>query len=341
MGHLGGGRAWPPNQPEGREMPAQPRRDIPSIDGWNQIKSILERESRFYNTSVVEELMNVFGKPGAYADLYKDRSVVREVMPNSEFNIFRARDFGSVEGARKALLAPEWELARPPSGKARSGRMNADGISVFYGANDEKVALAEIRPPVGSYVVIARFCVSKSKKVIRLLDVEGLSRAYGRHIESSPNKNTKIEFIKNFGRQVTMPIVPENESKEYIITQVISDYLSSRNDIKIDGLIYKSAQAGTRISENVVLFHKSSMVKDLDGAKAKSLIERINKINEYFNIFNVQASIEMRKSCIENYISEDRKDDHSVALELDASSISLYFVKNANFDTRPKIHPDR
>lgn len=82
------------------------------------------------------------------------------------------------------------------------------------------------------------------------------------------------------------------------------------------------------------------MVEDLDGAKAKSLIERINKINEYFNIFNDQASIEMRKSSIVNYISEDRKDDHSVALELDVSSISLYFVKNAKFDTRPKINPD-
>lgn len=153
------------------------------------VKSILEIESRFYNTSVVEALMHVFGKPGDYADLYKDRSVIREVKQDSKFNIFRARDFGSPEGAKKALLAPEWELARPPSRKARSGRINADGISVFYGANDKKVALAEIRPPVGSYVVITRFCVSKSKEIIRLLDVEGLGRAYGKYIESNPDKD--------------------------------------------------------------------------------------------------------------------------------------------------------
>ena len=325
---------------ESNQLPS----DIPERDRWNHVKSILESESRFYNTSVVEALMHVFGKPGDYADLYKDRSVIREVKQDSKFNIFRARDFGSPEGAKKALLAPEWELARPPSRKARSGRMNADGISVFYGANDKKVALAEIRPPVGSYVVIARFCVSKSKEIIRLLDVEGLGRAYGKYIESNPDKDAKIEFIENLGKQVMMPIVPENESTEYIITQVISDYLSSRNDIEIDGLIYNSAQAGTRSDKNIVLFHKSSKVEVLDDSDVKLLIKRINRINNinnrYFNIFNDQASIGMRNSCIANYSHDDRKDSHPVALKLDISSISLHHVKNAKFDTRPEIDAD-
>ena len=285
--------------------------------------------------------MHVFGKPGDYANLYKSESVVREVEQNSEFNIFRARDFSSPEGAKRALLAPEWELARPPSRKARSGRMNADGISVFYAANDKKVALAEIRPSVGGYVVIARFRVSKVKKCIRLLDVEGLRCAYGKYIESTHDKEAKIEFIENFGKQVTMPIVPENESTEYIITQVISDYLSSRDDIKIDGLIYKSAQSGTESDENIVLFHKSSKVGDIDDAGAKLLIERINEIsNGDLNIFNDQASVDMRNSCIIGYNPDDRKDDHPVALELDISSISVHIVTNAKFDTCPIIGAD-
>ena len=35
--------------------------------------------------------------------------------------------------------------------------MNAKGISTFYGATNEDIALAEVRPPVGSQVAIARF----------------------------------------------------------------------------------------------------------------------------------------------------------------------------------------
>jgi len=35
--------------------------------------------------------------------------------------------------------------------------MNAGGIAVFYAATAPKVALAEVRPPVGSKVLIGRF----------------------------------------------------------------------------------------------------------------------------------------------------------------------------------------
>jgi hypothetical protein len=49
--------------------------------------------------------------------------------------------------------------------------MNARGISVFYGAVSAEVALAEVRPVVGSRVVTTRFLLSRP---IRLLDLEAL-----------------------------------------------------------------------------------------------------------------------------------------------------------------------
>jgi len=50
--------------------------------------------------------------------------------------------------------------------------MNARGVSVFYGAIDPRVALAEVRPPVGSRVAVARFEIIRP---LRLLDLNALA----------------------------------------------------------------------------------------------------------------------------------------------------------------------
>jgi len=46
---------------------------------------------------------------------------------------------------------------------------------VFYGATDPDVALAEIRPPVGSRVVVGKFGLQRP---LRLLDVAALESVF-------------------------------------------------------------------------------------------------------------------------------------------------------------------
>jgi hypothetical protein len=44
--------------------------------------------------------------------------------------------------------------------------MNARGISVFYGANNQKAAIAEVRPPVGSQIAVwasSTFCTDSPR----------------------------------------------------------------------------------------------------------------------------------------------------------------------------------
>ena len=347
MGHPGGRRARLPNQPEGSEMPKKPMQNrtrdriqdrMPG--NWSLIKSILESENRFYNSSVVKALELIFGDPNSrenedfYERLHSDKSVVKEISHDTEFDIFRARDFGSPQTAAKALLIPDRDLVGPPSRIARAGRMNADGISVFYAARSKKVALAEIRPPVGSRVVISRFRAVKDR-TIRLLDVEGLRKAYEKYSESDQARNEEVKFIENFSKQVKMPVVPENESAEYIITQVIADYLSARIDWNIDGLIYESAQTNAKNHENIVLFHKSSKVRDLEENEPDILMERIR--SEKFDVGGSEMTIERRNDFLKYFASDTRNDSRSPTLEVDVESISLYQVKDAKFGTDPKI----
>ena len=347
MGHPGGGRARLPNQPEGREMPKKPMQNrtrdriqdrMPG--NWSLIKSILESENRFYNSSVIDAFEHIFGDPNSseneefYERLYSDESVVKEISHDTKFDIFRARDFGSYQNAAKALLIPERDLAGPPSRIARAGRMNADGISVFYGARSKKVALAEIRPPVGSRVVISRFRAVK-ERTIRLLDVQGLRIAYEKHGSADQSKNEAVEFIENFSKQVKMPVVPENESAEYIITQVIADYLSARIDWNIDGLIYNSAQTNAKNHENIVLFHKSSKVRDLEEDETDMLMNRIK--SKKFDVGGSEMTKEKRNDLLKSVAPDTRNDSRGPTLEVDVGSISLYRVKDAKFGTDPRI----
>ena len=85
--------------------------------------------------------------------------------------VYRARFFQSDDKLEVALTRPDKHIGPPLSAFANAGRMNAHGISVFYGASDPMVALAEVRPPVGSKVAVARFEIVRP---IRLLDPTAL-----------------------------------------------------------------------------------------------------------------------------------------------------------------------
>ena len=107
---------------------------------------------------------------------YDNRSIVVRADPDTELrDLFRARVFQSYAKLDEALMRPDIHLGSPPSQLAKAGRMNAQGISVFYGAKDPSVALAEVRPPVGSKVAVARFEIILP---LNLLDLTSLARIH-------------------------------------------------------------------------------------------------------------------------------------------------------------------
>lgn len=100
--------------------------------------------------------------------------IVVEAGPHAELKaIYRARVFQSDERLEYALKRPDEGIGPPPPKSAVAGRMNPHGISVFYGATDPMIALAEVRPPVASRVVVGRFDLIKP---LRLLDLEALRK---------------------------------------------------------------------------------------------------------------------------------------------------------------------
>ena len=205
-----------------------------------------------------------FGCPPRSHSTHKGQPVIIDAGPNTGLtSLHRARVFQSSIKLEEALKRPDLELGPPPAFSASHGRMNPHGVSVFYGATSATVALAEVRPPVGSDVVVGRFEIIRH---IRLLDIQALRQL---NVEGSIfdraylERRQKAKFLGWLSRRITQPVLPNDEPFEYLPTQAIADFLATRTDLELDGIIYPSVQ-GAKGSANVVLFHKASRVRSLD-----------------------------------------------------------------------------
>ena len=141
--------------------------------------------------------------------------------------------------------------------------MNAQGIPVFYGAMDESTCISEIRPPVGSYVVLAKF---EMLRPMRLLDLLTLKEVYvgGSYLDPEYGvRKARAEFLRDLVSELSQPVMPQDEAVEYLTTQVVAEYLANKVEPRLDGMIYTSSQTGGN-GRNVVLFNHACRVEPRD-----------------------------------------------------------------------------
>ena len=230
---------------------------------WHAFQESLRSESRFFNSAAEATLKTVFEDLTNHTT-HDGKPAIVDAGPGTQITaLYRARAFQSSRKLEEALKRPDLKLGPPPTPLASAGRMNAHGISVFYGATDPRIALAETRPPVGSRVVVGRFEIIMP---LRLLDIEVLRSIYvkGSVFDSGFIKRLeKAKFLRTVSHRISAAVLPDDEPFEYLVTQAIADYLASLDDPELDGVIYPSVQNGGQ-QKNVVLFHKSARVERLD-----------------------------------------------------------------------------
>lgn len=237
--------------------------DIEYREKWRFFEHSLKTEARFLSGTAEATLDEVFEELAAHSDLDGNPAIVDAGPETGITSLYRARVFQSGEELDEALKRPDLHIGPAPAALARAGRMNAHGISVFYGASDPNVAIGEVRPPVGSRVMVGQF---KLLRKVRLLDVNALQSVYVEGSIFDPGyieRLIRAKFLERLSDRITRPVMPNDEPLEYLITQVIADYLSSRSDPALDGILYPSVQDGTA-GANVMLFHKSSRVAKMD-----------------------------------------------------------------------------
>jgi len=232
-------------------------------ENWRAFEDDLKTKARFFSRTASAYLACVFH--GIERLSTSDgRPLVVEAGPGTAYPaFFRARVFQSGKLLEEALCRPDIELGPPPAHLANAGRMNASGIAVFYGANDPAVAIAEVRPPVGSKVMVARFDILRP---LRLLDLAALNLVSIRGSIFDPkfaDDLEHIEFLRTLCQRITRPVMPNDEVLDYLPTQAVADFLATEAKQPLDGILFPSVQAAGN-AVNCVLFHKATRVEALD-----------------------------------------------------------------------------
>ena len=226
---------------------------------WISFCNEIRYEERFFHETAEPVLKEIFSDLEEMTT-YDGTTLIREIIPQEEsFTIWRARTAQSKEELKAILKDPTHQLGAPPSDCADAGRMNPKGVSVFYGAMDEFTCVSEIRPPVGSYVVLGQFTFVET---VRLIDLEALSRVRAKGSCFDPEYARQKEctaFLRQLVSEISRPVMPGEIDREYLPTQYVASYMARRAHPRLDGIIFPSSQTGGD-KKNIVLFNDAREV---------------------------------------------------------------------------------
>lgn len=225
---------------------------------WQRYRSAVERGGRFFNQDAKSFLDDLFA-PLDRRDV--NPSVLQPALVLGE--IYRARLANTPPEVEVIRKKPAQQLGPPPPALAKTGRMNAERIAVFYGAFNVKTAIAEIRPSIGTTVVTGLFKVDRP---VRCLNMSALVFKSWATISiwdpKFQHRRLMRALLHRLHERVARPVVPGAEN-EYLATQFLAEYLSVHK--KIEAVVFDSVQH--KGGKNVVLL--SSLLGDFsDRQKA-------------------------------------------------------------------------
>jgi len=318
---------------------------------WNTFEKSLKVEARFFSDGAAKTLTSVFaGIDSMHSD--DGQPMVVDAGPGTNYeSFFRARCFQSDDELKKALLRPDLELGGPSSRKAKAGRMNAHGISVFYGSNRADVAIAEVRPPVGCKVAVARFEVIRP---LRLLDLTALRKVTVAGSLFDPKFSAELEramFLRTLSHEIVSPVMPDDEAFDYLPTQAVADFLAAGSVSKLDGILFPSVQAENQ-ALNVALFHNAARVASLDIPDGTKIDVSDGHYNEegHETYYTVWENLPPKKAPVDGahkdmtfqdaVLSSGKLlnimdgDSREAALRIDTAKIDVHHVQNVQFNTK-------
>jgi hypothetical protein len=212
--------------------------------------------------------------------------------------LFRARICKSRSMLQDIYSNPFEHVGPPPKSNARMGRMNAEGVVVFYGAKEEDTCLAEMRPALGNDLALITL---ETTSPLRILDFSRLEQARGGKTLSyfQPDFTEQVEkraFLRHVHSLISQPVIPGRES-DYLITQTMSEYLAYVHQNRFDGILFASAQRAK--GTNIVLFAKPDLLTD-----SLSEIFRLSYVADSLSLFST-TSIEYTHNKVDVIVGPD------------------------------------
>jgi len=104
-------------------------------------------------------------------------------------------------------------------------------------------------------VVSGRFALNRP---LRVFDFVSLEKIYSQGTASYYSDNYlddthRKSFLRKLHSTISFPVLPDHEN-EYVVTQVIAEFLASRDPFRLDGVMFHSAQRRGKDARNIVIF---------------------------------------------------------------------------------------
>ena len=204
---------------------------------WRNFEHDCKYYNRFFDLTPRGE-----GKANRRTDMLRKlyetclKNLKEEIEPGTE--LYRARVIDSKFKRGRDYDLDEASIGPADKTNSQSGRMNPEGISYFYVAEDEATALKEGRLRANERVLIGRF------KTIKELTVIDWTKAniYENAVDIfSPKYNPEMAVYQDFLRRFAIEVGKPNETEktiEYVATQLVAEYVRGYG---FDGIKYDSA----------------------------------------------------------------------------------------------------
>lgn len=224
---------------------------------WLGFSEMVKRRNRymFFKTQVDDEKPN-YMILSEIAQATEDFNLYKMVTTNHLFYRGRIHD-------KKTRYSNPKDLCSPPHENAKSNRMSAEGISVFYGAEDVDTAVAEIFNSAYSYATVVAF---KNLRELVILDLTKISTIPIPSIFDNQNRNSRepLFFLRELLDDLTRPI-ESLHSIEYIPAQVVAEYfryIHKHKGKQIDGIAYSSSKQKNGICYVLFAEHEKCFFQD-------------------------------------------------------------------------------
>ncbi|MFB7351017.1 RES domain-containing protein [Bacillus thuringiensis] len=196
---------------------------------WSEFKETVKHGNRFFDMSRNNSRENMLS-------VFNDFFEKMEIELKSGTLIWRARPNSG--GPFEEIYDQTFECGPPPAEYAKSFRMNPDGISYFYVAEDKDTCIKEIRALETDDVVFGQF---QTKRNLKLIDLSTVPNVTSPSVFSEDYDHDKIwarDFLQLFCKEISKPVDKETASIEYIPTQILTEYIRLKG---YDGICYNSS----------------------------------------------------------------------------------------------------
>lgn len=134
---------------------------------------------------------------------------------------------------------PAKHLGPAPAGKASAGRLNPEGVGLFYGATTRDVAVKETAlHSLFDDAVVGGIVVQRQLTILDFTKQSALPSIFAAH---KRRQFLFARFADDFEERLTQSVRLTGEERvEYVVTQIIGEYFRWAPEKKLDGIAWKS-----------------------------------------------------------------------------------------------------